>query len=290
MNYFLGAINMNHTENSSLISAKDLANLIIQNKVKIFDVRGTWKSQARSLYNDYLTEHIPGAVFLDWTKYFIEQDVTLNLASVASFTGATESFIELGIHRDDLVILYDDYHHMFAGRLWWAMRYWGFKNVRVLNGGWSYWKSQGLPTSTDVPQITKGSFQPQCHSDLCISLEKFLNEKEHAYVIDARGAENYAGKPEDARSGHIPGAVNIPFKLLLDEKTGLFLSLENIQHIFNRIIPKWPTTAIISSCGSGYAGTIPLLALHNLGIESCLFDGSSAVWKQDPSRKLEQSY
>ncbi len=281
---------MNSSENSSLISAKNLASLIGQDKIKIFDVRGTWKTPARSLYDDYLTEHIPGAVFLDWTKYFIEQGAARNLASVASFKEASESFTELGIHRDDLIILYDNYHHMFAGRIWWAMRYWGFENIRVLNGGWSYWKSQGLLTSTDVPQITEGSFKPQCCSDLRVNLQDFLIEKENAYVVDARGEENYAGNPEDARSGHIPGAINIPFKALLDEYTGLFLPLDNIQQIFDRMIPQWRTSTIISSCGSGYAGTVPLLALYNLGVDTCLFDGSSAIWKQDLSREVEQSY
>ncbi len=283
---------MKHVEKSSLISAKNLANLIKQgqNEIKIFDVRGTWKSPASSLYDDYLSEHISGAVFLDWTKHFLEQGVAVNLASVADFEEAAKSFAALGIHQDDLVILYDDYHHMFAGRIWWAMRYWGFENVRVLEGGLSYWKSQALPTSTDLPQIAEGSFKPYCHDYLRIGIEAFISHKESAYVIDARGAENYAGNPDDPLSGHIPGTINIPFKTLLDEKTGLFLPLENIQEMFEHLIPQWRTNPIISSCGSGYAGTIPLLALYNLGIEACLFDGSSAVWKQDLSREIEQSY
>ena len=66
-------------------------------------------------------------------------DVALALASVADEAGAAQAFRALGIDGGDLVVLYDDYRHMLAGRIWWAMRLWGFAEVRVLNGGWGYW-------------------------------------------------------------------------------------------------------------------------------------------------------
>ncbi|MEP2781124.1 MAG: hypothetical protein ABJP33_01645 [Pseudoruegeria sp.] len=54
---------------------------------------------------------------------------------MANQAGAEKAFKALGINEGDLVVLYDNYHHMHAGRIWWAMRYWEFANVRVLNGG-----------------------------------------------------------------------------------------------------------------------------------------------------------
>ena len=117
---------------SPLISADQLEDLLGEPKVKIFDIRGTWKSPARALPQDYAAGHIPGAVFLDWTAHFIDTKEEIGLASVADSDQAADSFRALGINKDDVVILYDDYHHMLAGRIWWAMHYWGFATVRVL--------------------------------------------------------------------------------------------------------------------------------------------------------------
>jgi len=271
-----------------LISATELSQLIGHSQVKIFDVRGTWKTPVRALYDDYLVGHIPGAVFLDWTQEFLQQEVPLNLAAVSDRDAARQSFKNLGINKEDLVVVYDDYHHMFAGRIWWAMRYWGFDNVKVLNGGWRYWNAQQLPVSDELPVITEGSFQVMHRDDLRLSLDDFIQAREHEYVVDSRGAQNYAGKPDDPRTGHIPGAINVPFSAVLDETTGLFLQPDAIAAVFDAAIPLWRQTHVIASCGSGYAGTVTLLALSELGVSSSLFDGSFAEWKQDPLRAVDQ--
>lgn len=123
---------------SPLISAEQLAALLDDPSVKVFDVRGTWATPARALPEEYAEGHVAGAAFLDWTKHFNAQDVAIGLAPIANETEARQSFEGLGINRDDLVVLYDASSHMQAGRMWLAMRHWGFSNVRVLNGGWKY--------------------------------------------------------------------------------------------------------------------------------------------------------
>lgn len=274
---------------SPLISAHELSGVLDQSNVKVFDVRGTWSSPARALYEDYLKGHIPGASFIDWTKDFLEQGTAINLAAVADREAATQSFKTLGINKDDRVVLYDDYHHMQAGRIWWAMRYWGFSNVRVLNGGWKYWVSQGYAVSQDIPQITEGSFEPKCQEDLRVSTDDLVSEMGRACLIDARGPIGYIGKPDDPRTGHIPGAFHVPFSAMLDTDTGLFLSLDQIERVFDQSAANWRDGKIISSCGSGYAGTVIMLALEQLGVASTLYDGSFAEWKQNPSRAVEQA-
>lgn len=276
------------TSHPPLISGDALREIMDRRDVKIFDVRGTWKTPARALHNDYLEEHIPGAAFLDWTSDFLEQNVAVGLASVSGIEDARKSFRSLGIDKGDLVILYDDYQHMFAGRIWWALRYWGFDNVQVLDGGWSQWKDRGHPISTNVPQTQEGSFQPERRPDLRIDLSEFLDRKNSACVIDGRGAEGYAGKADDLRTGHIPGAVNIPYNAVLDKETGCFLEPDAIQSVFDNALGDWQTADIISSCGSGYAGTVLMLAFSMLGTATCLYDGSFAEWKQDAARPVEQ--
>jgi thiosulfate/3-mercaptopyruvate sulfurtransferase len=279
----------NKTTSSALLSAEDLLSSLDSDSLKIFDVRGTWKTPARALYQDYLEGHIPGAIFIDWTKDFLEQNCTLNLASVSDLQRAELSFKKLGINKHDLVVIYDDYHHMFAGRIWWAMKYLGFENVKVLNGGWKKWTASTFPISTEIPTVDPGSYKPQQENKWRVDLDDFISKKEMACVLDARGNSNYAGKKDEPRSGHIPGAINLPYHLFLDAETGLFLEPANIKDIFDKHIHNWHRCKIISSCGSGYVGTVVILALMELGVNASLFDGSFAVWRQDISRNVEQS-
>lgn len=274
---------------SPLISAERLECLLGDPSLKLFDVRGTWSTPARALPEEYAASHIPGAAFLDWTRHFIEQDVAPGLARVADKAGARQAFRELGINEGDLVVLYDDYHHMQAGRMWWAMRLWGFEHVRVLNGGWRNWSARNMPASKETPQTTPGTFEPRHHGELLVDLDAFLQTRNQHCVIDARGAENYAGKPDDPRTGHIPDTLNVPYRAVLDQDTGLFLGPETLSQVFDDLAPQWRETPIITSCGSGYAATVILLALTELERSAALFDGSFAVWKQDPDRPIERS-
>ncbi|MEP3276643.1 MAG: sulfurtransferase [Stappiaceae bacterium] len=275
---------------SPLVSADQLEELLSEPTLKVFDVRGTWStSPASASPHEYDAGHIPGAVFLDWTKHFVEQDVALGLAAVAEKNGAEQAFGELGINEGDLVVLYDDYHHMLAGRIWWAMRHWGFANVRVLNGGWRYWSARNKPVSQDSPEIAPGTFQPQQKEGLLISLEQLISTKDQHCVIDARGAQSYAGKAEDPRTGHIPGSLNLPFAAVLDPETGLFLDPGSIAGVFDKATPQWREKPVITTCGSGYAATITLLALSELEQTAGMFDGSFAIWKQDPDRPVSQA-
>ena len=273
-----------------LISAGDLNAMIDAPNVKVFDVRGTWASPARALPGDYDAGHIPGAIFLDWTQHFIAQDVASGLAPIADEAEARASFAALGINESDLVVLYDASSHMHAGRIWLAMRHWGYDNVRVLDGGWTNWENLGMQVSTESAMPGKGSFVPEHMPGLKLDLEAFLTLQDDACVIDARGAANYAGNADDPRSGHIPGALNVPFSAMLDPDYGTFLDAHTIASVLDKRAPGWASKPLIASCGSGYAATVILLALAMIDKPGILFDGSFAVWKQDPDRPVAQSH
>lgn len=276
-------------DRSPLISAERLEGLLGNPAVKLFDVRGTWRDTPRGLPADYDAGHIPGAVFLDWTAEFIEQGLPPRLADVSDEAGTRASLERLGIDEGDLVVLYDDYHNMLAGRIWWALRYWGFESVRVLDGGWSGWKVKGLPQSTETSlAASNGSAQPKRQDRWRLDLDRFLAARTSACVLDARGPVSYAGDPEDPRTGHIPGALHVPYSSMLDPDSGCFLDDDALRRVFEEAAPDWQSRPIIASCGSGYSATVLMLALEKLGMASTLFDGSVAVWKADPARPLRQ--
>ncbi len=271
---------------SPLIDANQLKKTL--DTVKIFDVRGRWSPQPLASIDAYNKAHIPGAIFLDWTTHFLQADVPTNLAAVAKKAKAQQAFKDLGICKDDTIVLYDDYHHMLAGRVWWSMRYWGFNNVKVLNGGWNNWVKQRFETSDVVPKITPGSFVVNQQAHLKSSLNEVVNRNNDVCLLDARGPVNYQGDSTDPRSGHIQGAINVPFSEMLDEATGLFKDKKSLENLFKQQIVNYSDSDIIASCGSGYAATVVLLALKSMDIEAPLFDDSFSVWKQDESLPIEQ--
>ncbi len=281
---------MSHFKTSPLVSCELLHAQLNASNLKILDVRGGWGSDTDSAQTSYAESHIPGASFVDWRCDFLETGLPIELASIAPFVEAKAAFTWLGINRDDTIVLYDDYHHMQAGRIWWAMSYWGFPKVKILNGGWNRWNALGFGISNTIPDIALGDFEPEAQRDHRISLESVDARLEELHLIDARGPAGFAGKKEDPRSGHIPSAVNIPYSLMLDSDTGLFKSETALHEVFLERYPSLFDGEIVSSCGSGYAGTVLLLGLAQIGIQAPLFDGSFAAWKQDGTRPVEQSH
>lgn len=271
-----------------IINAEALLRLLGSDHVSIIDVRGAWSPEPRACRDDFDQGHIPGAIFLDWTKDFLEQGKPPGIASVSTVDEAANSFKRCGINGDCLVVVYDDYHHMFAGRIWWAMRYFGFANVSVLNGGWSHWKSQSLPVSKDSAEVLPGNYTPALSPQLRLDLDSFIRTKDSICALDGRGENSFLGEPDNPKSGHIPGTINMPFSLFLDERTGLFKEPDVITAILDLAVANWRTRDIVVSCGSGYSATVPMIALLTVGKFSTLFDESFAVWKQDETRPINK--
>ncbi|NKB68729.1 MAG: sulfurtransferase [Candidatus Latescibacteria bacterium] len=202
-------------QDTPLVDAQYLLDHRADPHLKIFDIRATWGDDPRSLHQDYLQGHIPGAAFLDWTQELITTGTPIPEAPVPSLEKAQASFAALGIDTDDTVVLYDDYSHMFASRLWWVMRYFGLAKVRILNGGWSHWRGQGLPVSTEEEKTASGAFVPRQQQDLLVDAKAVLERPEETGLLDGRTADSH-------RENRIPGAVSMPYKTLIDEDSGLF--------------------------------------------------------------------
>ena len=120
--------------------------------MRVVDVRGKVlppgsKPRYLAKRGDYDAGHVPGAVFVDWTRDIVDDGdpVPMQVAGPGPFAA---KMAELGIGDDTLVVAYDDYDHIFAGRLAWALRYYGHDAVRILDGGWSRWVAEGRPTTT----------------------------------------------------------------------------------------------------------------------------------------------
>ncbi len=210
-----------------LVSTDWLARHLSDPNVRVVDMRGSVVTtqvapgveQADYLgaRDEYLAGHIPGAVYVDWTKDIIDPDdpVPVQIAPPERFAAA---MAERGVGDDTLVIAVDHSGGQFATRLWWALGHYGHDQVRVLDGGWNKWVKEGRPVEPDEVAVARAVFTPRTRPGLRVTAEQLAGLLDHPdldwQLVDARDAGQYsAAKRRGPRGGHIPGALHVPREL-----------------------------------------------------------------------------
>lgn len=235
----------------------------------------------------YDAAHVPTAVFIDLVDELSDPDGNSDLPDGAhAFKLPTaEQFQTVmrahGIGNDTAIVTYDTANGMWAARMWWMLRVFGHTNVGVLDGGYAHWVQEGLPVSTDLPQPRAVSeyvatFKPELYA----STEQVLaaTNDPNTVVHSARRRELFLGvgtSPLD-RVGRIPGSVNLPSDDLVDEN-GLLRPPGEIRQMFANV-GITTDTPVISYCGLGINACLGALALHTIGIDTAVYDGSIAAW------------
>jgi thiosulfate/3-mercaptopyruvate sulfurtransferase len=258
--------------------------------IRVVDVRGKVlppgnTPRYRPDREAYDRSHVPGAVFVDWTRDIVDLTDPVPVQVAGPFEFAAKMG-ELGIGDDTTVIAYDDYRHAFAGRLAWALRYHGHDAVAVLDGGWARWTAEGRPASAEIPRPGQATFTARSRPALrrtAREVEAALGD-EGVLLIDARPAEQYAGAVSAAaRAGHIPGARNVPYPTLLDA-SGRFLPPDELARAFLGAgvdVTHLPREVVVY-CNGGVTCTVPLAALKMLGRDDvAVYDGSWNEWGND---------
>lgn len=195
-----------------------------------------------------------------------------------------------GIRPTDQVVAYDANNGMFAARLWWMLRWVGHPAVAVLDGGLAAWLRQGFELDrhpTHWP-MSQHPVQPQPHGQVDADwVHAHLHAPQHL-LLDARAADRFAGRNEtlDPVAGHIPGAINRPFALNLDEHGG-FLPPDLLRQAFHALLDGRPPQNLVVQCGSGVTACHHLLALEIAGLPGArLYPGSWSEWCSDPQRPV----
>ncbi|OHX64234.1 sulfurtransferase [Flammeovirga pacifica] len=190
---------------------------------------------------------------------------------------------DLGINNKDHILIYDNLGIFTSPRAWWMFNVMSHDQVSVINGGLDAWISAGYPTEARLQHtFEKGDFKGK-KKDKNIVDADFIREDIHTFshqIIDARGKGRFDGSIEEPRvgmrSGHIPGAKNIPFKNLLID--GQYKSKEERKEVFDSLqLDK--NKPIVFSCGSGITACVDLLGASDI-IENELkiYDGSWTEW------------
>jgi thiosulfate/3-mercaptopyruvate sulfurtransferase len=186
---------------------------------------------------NYTLGHMPGSVLIDW-KADINDPVTRNIITKQ----ACESLLQrVGVNDDTTLVLYGDFNNWFAAFAFWVFKYYGYKDVRLMNGGRKKWLEEDKPVTKDIPSHAKGNFKAsEPDSSIRVFLKYVRDTLGSKILVDVRGPKEFTGEilapPEyptehAQRGGHIPGAVNIPWGQAVNED-GTFKSADELQKLY----------------------------------------------------------
>src|SRR5260370_4767592 len=238
-----------------LLEVSELTKPEVDKRFRILDART--KEQ-------YEAGHIPGAIWVDhdnWSKSFAkDQDVDHWQKLIG----------ELGITAESRVVLYDDHSTNRAARIWWILRYWGIRDVKLLNGGWKGWAAEHGPISKETLKVESAEVHLAPHPDRLATKAQLLQSlpKHEFQIVDARSESEYCGEANTAkRNGAIPGALHKEWNEAIDKKTQRFKSPDDLAKLLQDADIDLNRSRL-THCQSGGRAAVMAFTLDLMGVKS----------------------
>ena len=287
--------------NSSLVQTSWLSEHLSDSQLRIFDctshLRPAQKNtdvpyRVESGFADYQRGHIPRAGFLDLQGKLSDNSTRLRfmLPSVEQFVAAMS---RQGIGEGTRVVLYTQKRLMWATRVWWMLRAFGFDNATVLDGGLTKWLREGYSVSAQLCTYPSATFVPRLRPGLFVDKEAVLKaiDDPNVLLINALNRSYYRGEEPSryGRPGRIPHSVNLYARELVNPETHTFVSPSEAKTKFDALGASH-AQRIIAYCGGGISATIILFLMHQLGYNNiALYDGSMGEWASDNSLPIQRN-
>ncbi len=205
--------------------------------------------------SDYATSHIKGAIPLYWDELLDENNNPKSAAEMA------EIFGNAGISPDDSVVIYgncatcDDIS--VAPFVFWAMRYIGHDDVKVLDGGLDEWKAAGLATEKKTNERSAVTYTPRVRSSLLADYDGVASGEYQ--LVDARTLQEFA-------ADKITGAVHIDYdEVQTDDQVK---NSEDLAGIFVGLDEDEP---IVVYSNAGARASMVWYALQLMGYDSSIY-------------------
>lgn len=270
---------MDYSHTEVLVGTNWVSDHLQDNKVRIAEVD----------YDptvNYNLGHIPGSILFEWKKD-INDPTTRDILSKDACEDLLQSH---GIDNDTTLVLYGDFNNWFAAFAFWVFKYYGYKDIRLMNGGRKKWLEEDRPVTKDIFQYPRGNFKA-AEPDMGIRI--FLDDvkewlgKDKVEMVDVRSPKEFTGEvlspPEyptehAQRGGHIPGAANIPWSQAVNED-GTFKSAEELKKLYETK-GITPDKDIVTYCRIGERSSHTWFVLkYLLGYPNVKnYDGSWTEW------------
>ncbi|MCT9870209.1 sulfurtransferase [Paenarthrobacter aurescens] len=271
---------------STLMTASELRERLESGeRIVLLDVR--WVLGRDDGHSEYLTAHIPGAVFVDLpTQLADHSQPRLGRHPLPLPERFQETARKWGINDGDTVVAYDNSGSMAAARAWWMLRNAGVEPVHLLDGGLAAWRANGYPVESGDVGPAVGNVSLGAGRMPAITAQEAARWHSHGILLDARAGERYRGEvePIDPRAGHIPGAVSAPTTANV-AADGTFLPVEELRRRFEALGLDHSSTVAVY-CGSGVTASHEIAALHIAGYQAALFPGSFSQWSNNAANPV----
>ena len=287
-----GAIVMSMTPDL-LVSAKELAELIAEDKALVFDCRFDLLHPEQGRHS-WLSAHIPGAVYAHLDDNLSGRITAQSGRHPLPLPRSFAAFLaRSGWTRGRRVIAYDAQGGALAARLWWLMKYFGLGGASLLDGGIGAWMASGLMMESgevrtrrqELPDVLPQAEMTLTTQDVVSGLQDKV-----ITLVDVRAESRFQGEAEpiDSLAGHIPGALNYPMQNNLAEGYR-FKSENELKSQFRPVTGKQDPSRVVSMCGSGVTACQNIFAMELAGLTgSRLYVGSWSEWIRDPLRPAVQ--
>lgn len=266
-----------------LIGVEDAASLPGRDDVVFLDASWTFSGGPPMP----AARHIPGSRLID-IDTVCDRDSALPhmLPSPEEFEAHARA---LGLSGRHTIIVYDRMGLFSAPRVWWMFRAMGHAAVRVLDGGLPKWEAEGLPVVPEpATNWARGDFVAALQPARIAGRQTVLDaiRSDTAQILDARPPVRFSGQAPEPRaglrSGHMPGALNLPYSRLIDDQgclCGETIAMREAGVDCNR--------PVITTCGSGVSACILALALERMGYPAAVYDGSWTEWGRHSDTPVE---
>jgi thiosulfate/3-mercaptopyruvate sulfurtransferase len=264
---------------------------VLECTVYLHPVEGPAVFRVESGRTRWAESHIPGAGFVDLQDELSARDTPLRfmLPPAAQFA---EAMGRHGVGDGVRVVLYDRFVNMWAARVWWMLRAFGFDDAAVLDGGWKTWTLEGRPVSRDDGARPPRTFTPRPRPALIADRQGVLAAlgDGRACVLNALTEEQHRGTggAHYGRAGRIAGSTNVPARDLVDPRTHAYLPADVLRARF-AAAGALDAGRVITYCGGGIAASSDAFVLTLLGRDDvAVYDASLSEWAADPALPMDR--